>query len=378
MSERAALMQGNEACVEGALAAGLRFYAGYPITPSTEIAELMAERMPLLDGVFVQMEDEIASMGAIIGASLCGDKAMTATSGPGFSLKQENLGYAVLNEIPCVIVNVQRVGPSTGLPTSPAQGDVMQARWGTHGDHPAVVLCPSSVRECFDMTLQAFNFAETLRTPVILLLDEVVGHMRENVVLPDESALTVCDRPRPTQREGYRPFAPGPDLIPPMASFGQGYRFAVTGLLHNEKGFGADNPQMSHDLLQRLHDKVERRADDLNLAELEEVDDAEIVVVAYGSTARSALRAVRDARAQGIRAGLMRPITLWPFPVASLHKAKNARSFVVAEMNLGQLVYEVQRLVCARAQVTQVNRAGGELITPAEILAGIKEAAAWR
>lgn len=372
------LMQGNEACAEGALAAGVGFFAGYPITPSTEIAEFMAERLPRTGGVFVQMEDEIASMGAVIGASLCGLKSMTATSGPGFSLKQENLGYAALAEVPCVVVDVQRVGPSTGLPTSPAQGDVMQARWGTHGDHPALVLCPASVREAFDLTVRAFNLSEALRSPVILLMDEVVGHMREPVRLPDQSQLEVVNRPQPEgPREAYRPYVPGPGLVPPMASFGQGYAFHVTGLLHGEDGFPTSDAAVSERLVRRLLAKVDQY-EGVAAAETLATEDAEVVVVAYGSVARSAARAVREARSQGIRAGLFRPITIWPFPAARLAACTAARALVVAEMNLGQLVYEVERHACGRARIGRVNRAGGELMAPAAIVRAIEEAAAWQ
>ncbi|MEW6522559.1 MAG: 2-oxoacid:acceptor oxidoreductase subunit alpha [Bacillota bacterium] len=381
MADKRRLMQGNEACVEGALAAGVRFFAGYPITPSTEIAEVMAERLPPTGGVFIQMEDEIASMGAVIGASLCGLKSMTATSGPGFSLKQENLGYASLAEIPCVMVNVQRVGPSTGRPTSVAQGDVMQARWGTHGDHPVVALCPSSVRETFDLTVEAFNISESLRVPVILLLDEVLGHMREPVELPDPVTLELKDRPRPLAPPGereYLPYAAGDDLVPPMASYGEGYAFHVTGLFHNSAGFPTNDSAESERLLRRLMQKVEVRHHSISWAETQDTEDAGVVVVAYGSTARSAARAVKAAREAGIKAGLFRPLTIWPFPAHLLVRAEKARSFVVAEMNLGQLVYEVERHVCHRARVGRVNRAGGELLTPGEILEAIKEAAAWQ
>ncbi|MHB0884319.1 MAG: 2-oxoacid:acceptor oxidoreductase subunit alpha [Bacillota bacterium] len=379
---RVRLMQGNEACVEGALAAGCRFFAGYPITPSTEIAELMSERLPRLGGKFIQMEDEIGSMAAVIGASLGGLKAMTATSGPGFSLKQENIGFAALTEVPCVIVDVQRVGPSSGQPTSPAQGDVMQARWGTHGDHPAVVLCPWSVRETFDLTVRAFNLAEALRTPVILITDALVAHMREKVVLPGPSEVETVDRPRPTvPPAAYQPYGPAPgdegrdDYVPPMADFGTGYRYHVTGLYHGEDGFPTASGEKSAALLRRLNAKVDHRRADIIQVGREALDDAEVVVVAYGSTARSALRAVRDARAQGIKAGLLRLITLWPFADEAVREvADKARVLIVPEMNLGQMSREVERAAHGAARVVPGSRVDTELFTPDEILARIREA----
>ncbi|NHM28654.1 2-oxoacid:acceptor oxidoreductase subunit alpha [Desulfofundulus sp. TPOSR] len=373
--EMARLMQGNEAVVEGALAAGVRFFAGYPITPSTEIAELMAERLPGLGGKFIQMEDEIASMAAVIGASLAGVKALTATSGPGFSLKQENIGYAAMAEIPCVIVNVQRWGPSTGIPTAPAQGDVMQARWGTHGDHPVIVLCPASVREAYMLAIRAVNLSEKYRVPVILLMDEVIGHMRERVVLPQAGEVEVIERKKPAvEPKDYYPYRPGDDGVPPMANFGDGYRYHVTGLVHDEKGNPTTDPQVAESLILRLHRKIYDHLDDVVTAEGYQLEDAEVVVVAYGAVARSAKRAVKDARAAGIKAGLFRPVTIWPFPekeVAEL--AGRVRHIIVAEMNLGQLKGEVERAVQGRVRVTGVNRLNGELITFDEILSAIKE-----
>ena len=250
------LMQGNEACVEGALYAGMKFYAGYPITPSTEIAEISAQKLPLVGGKFIQMEDEIAGMAAVIGASLCGLKSMTATSGPGFSLKQENLGFACITEVPCVVVNVQRGGPSTGLPTSVAQGDVMQAKWGTHGDHPVIALTPSSVKECYELTIKAFNYSEKYRTPVIVLLDEVIGHMRERIELYEEGEGEIIDRKAPKDGEDYVPYRPDEDLVPKMAPFGEGYKYHVTGLVHSESGFPSSSPKVAQDLITRLTDKV--------------------------------------------------------------------------------------------------------------------------
>lgn len=371
----ARLMQGNEAVVEGALAAGVRFFAGYPITPSTEIAELMAERLPLVGGKFIQMEDEIASMAAVIGASLAGAKALTATSGPGFSLKQENIGYAAMAEIPCVVVNVQRWGPSTGIPTAPAQGDVMQARWGTHGDHPVIALCPSSVREAFDLTVRAVNLAEKYRVPVILLMDEVVGHMRERVVLPPPEEVEVVERKKPrVPPVDYYPYRPDEDGVPPMANFGEGYRYHVTGLVHDEKGNPTTDPRVAEELLLRLHRKIYDHLEDIVEVERYMLEDAEVAVVAYGAVARAARRAVKEARAAGINAGLLRPVTIWPFPereVAEL--AQKVRLVVVAEMNLGQLRLEVERAVGGRVAVKGIHRVSGELITVEEILAALRE-----
>lgn len=374
MSSKVRLLQGNEACVEGALAAGLNFYAGYPITPSTEIAEFLAERLPLVGGKFIQMEDEIAAMAALIGGSLTGAKSMTATSGPGFSLKQENLGYAIYTEIPCVIVDVQRGGPSTGQPTMPSQSDVMQARWGTHGDHPIIALSPSSVQETFWLTVRALNLAEKYRTPVILLMDEVVGHMREKIEIPESVGELVYRKQPRVGREDYLPFKPDEDLIPPMASFGDGYRYHVTGLTHDESGFPSGSNKITGELIERLHEKIDRNYDDIVEVELENMEDAEIAVVAYGSTARSASRAVKQARELGIKAGLFRPITIWPFPGRELKAVlPQLKHLVVAEMNLGQLVLEVERQVAGKVPVGGVFRADGELITPAQILSYLQE-----
>ncbi|MGI6343760.1 MAG: 2-oxoacid:acceptor oxidoreductase subunit alpha [Bacillota bacterium] len=375
MSPKVQLLQGNEACVLGALAAGLKFFAGYPITPSTEIAELLAEKLPRAGGTFMQMEDEIASMAAIIGASLTGAKSMTATSGPGFSLKQENLGFAIFTEVPCVVVNVMRGGPSTGLPTSPAQGDVMQARWGTHGDHPIIALCPSSVPEVYEMTIQSFNLSEKYRIPVILLLDEVVGHMREKYVIGDELPVPVIDRAEPTvDRSAYLPFGPAENDVPPLAKFGTGYRFHVTGLTHDERGYPTSNPAKAAELNRRLHDKLDKHLDDILMWATEQMEDAEVGVLAYGSTARSASRAVQLARSQGVKAGLIRPITLWPFPEKVVFDyAKQLNHLIVAEGNLGQMILEVERSVKGQVPVSGVLQANGELITPERILEAILE-----
>lgn len=369
----AKLMQGNEACTLGALAAGLDFYAGYPITPSTEIAELCSEELPKIGGKFIQMEDEIGSIAAIIGASLTGRKAMTATSGPGFSLMQENLGYASLTEVPVVIINVQRVGPSTGMPTSLAQGDVMQARWGTHGDHPVVVLAPGNVKECFELTIKAFNIAEEYRVPVIVLSDEVIGHMREKVVLPDAKDIKVLNRAAPATPGGYLPYKADADGgVPLMAPFGAGYRYHVTGLFHDETGFPSSRADVADTLLRRLQRKVEKAEPAIRDYFTESTDDCDVLVIAFGSSAMSALSAVRQARAKGVKAGLFRPKTIWPFPEEPLGKlAARAKRVIVPEMNLGQLILEIERIVAGRAPVEHLGKVNGELFRPEEILAAI-------
>ena len=347
MSEsKARLMQGNEAIAEGAVAAGVTFFAGYPITPSTEIAEQMAKMLPRIGGTFLQMEDEIGAMGAILGASLAGAKVMDATSGPGFSLKQELIGYAACAEIPCVLVNVQRVGPSTGQPTAPSQGDVMQVRWGTHGDHPMIALSPWSVRESFDMAVMAVNYAERFRTPVILLTDEIVGHLRENVVLPSADEIEIYPRrlPKKTRAEGYQPFAVGEDLVPDVARFGDGYRIHVTGLLHDETGFPSGSPIVTEQLIHRLHEKINRVGEEIIHTEEHFIEEAEYAVISYGGTARTAYEAVRAARAEGIRVGFLRLQTIWPFADAAIGRlADRVKKILVAELNYGQLTGEVTR-----------------------------------
>ncbi|MBP1722478.1 MAG: 2-oxoacid:acceptor oxidoreductase subunit alpha [Deltaproteobacteria bacterium] len=372
---RAKLMQGNEACAEGAIAAGCRFFAGYPITPASEIAEQLSVRIPQVDGTFIQMEDEIASMGAIIGASLAGAKSMTATSGPGFSLMQENLGYACIAEVPCVVVNVMRGGPSTGLPTNPAQGDVMQARWGTHGDHPIIVLSASSVLECFMMTVKAFNFSERYRTPVILLLDEVVAHMREKVVLPKPSEVEVIDRVKPSvPPEWYLPYEDTSFGVPPMGIFGEGYRYHVTGLIHDIRGFPTLRQDEIEPFLTRLFRKISTHSDDIRLVEHFMTVDAEIVVIAYGCVARSARRAVLEARSQGMKVGMLKLITLWPFPRTYVqHLIKAGKTLLVPEMNMGQVSREVKRVNEGMTQVLTLNKIDGTIISPKEILAKMKE-----
>jgi 2-oxoglutarate/2-oxoacid ferredoxin oxidoreductase subunit alpha len=373
-AKRELLLQGNEAIVEGALRAGCRFFAGYPITPATEISEILSVRLPQVDGTFIQMEDEIASLGAVIGASLAGAKAMTATSGPGFSLMQENLGFAVVAEVPCVVVNAMRGGPSTGLPTSPAQGDVMQARWGTHGDHPIIALCPSTVRECFDLTVTAFNFAEKFRNPVVLLVDEVVAHMREKITLEDEE-LFVFNRVKPTvPPEWYIPYEDTPKGIPAMANFGEGYRYHVTGLIHDVRGFPTSRPDEIDPFLRRLFRKINQNYAEIQLGEFFQTDDAEVCLIAYGCVARSAKRAVLDAREKGQKVGLLKLMTLWPFMRTAVERVlKTARTIIVPEMNMGQISREVKRVNNGAAKVFTLNRVDGGIITPQDILTRIKE-----
>lgn len=373
---KARLMQGNQACTEGAIAAGVRFFAGYPITPSTEVAELLAEKLPALGGKFIQMEDEIASMGAVCGASLTGTKAITATSGPGFSLKQELIGYAAMAEIPVVVVNVQRLGPSTGKPTSPAQGDVMQARWGTHGDHGIIALSPGSVREAFDMMVKAVNFSEKFRVPVIYLMDEVIGHMRERVELPEADEIEVINRKQPNVAPAeYQAYKPDADGVPPMAAFGSGYYYHVTGLVHNYQGLPGSASGLTTELITRLHTKLDQARDEITLYTEHYLDDADVVVVTYGGSSRAAIAAVKQARAQGRKVGMLKLITIWPFPGHIVQKvAEHAKKIIVPELNYGQLVGEVERYV-GRDKVIAVNRYDGELFTPDEILQPILTAA---
>lgn len=374
---RTRMMSGNEACAEAALVAGVRFYAGYPITPSSEIAELMAKRLPQAGGKFIQMEDEIASMAAVIGASLTGVKAMTATSGPGFSLKQENIGYAAMTEVPCLIVNVQRAGPSTGLPTSPAQGDVMQARWGTHGDHPIIAIAPSSVRETYDQTIRAINLSERFRVPVILLLDEIVGHVTEKITLPDPGQIEIINRPRPTvPPEQYLPYGQTPSDVPPMPDFGAGYRYHVTGLTHDESGFPTNDPKKIDALIRRLHRKIEGHSEEIIEFAAEHVEEARLAVLAYGSTARSARHAVLMAREKGVPVGLLRPITLWPFPEQAIFNlAQRLSHLIVPEMNLGQFAHEVEHATRGMVEVVPFTRVDGEPIHPQQIFEKIMELA---
>lgn len=370
-------MNGDHACAEGALAAGCRFFAGYPITPSTEIAELLARRLPEVGGIYIQMEDELGSMAAILGASAAGARTMTATSGPGFSLMMENLGLGVMLEIPCVLVDIQRGSPSTGLPTLPGQSDVMQAKWGSHGDYGIVAFSPWSPQESFDLTIHAFNIADRYRLPVLLMSDEVVGHMVERVIIPPADQIPLWERKRPRVKPGedFLPFlADDPDLVPPMAHAGEGYRVHFTGLTHDERGYPDMSAEVHHALVTRLVEKVRRNEEQLIITETDFVDDARIVVISFGSTARSARRAVKDARAEGIPVGFVRLISLWPFPEKLIRSlAKQADAFIMAEMNLGQMIREVERHVSQ--PVIGVHHAGGEMMPPDPIFKAIKEAA---
>ncbi len=363
-------IQGNEACVEGAIYAGIEFFAGYPITPSTEILEHLAARLPQKGGKFIQMEDEIASMGAIIGASLTGKKVMTATSGPGFSLKQEALGYACMAEIPCVIANVQRGGPSTGNPTHVSQGDVNQAKWGTHGDHSIIALTASNHQDIFKITVVAFNMAETYRTPVVLLLDEAIGHMREKLVIPEPGAIPVVERIRTSVKSGvdYHPYLPREDGRLPMSDFGGEHRYNVTGLFHDMWGFPNNNPEVVGELLRHIVDKIENNVNDINMYKEYWLDDAEYILISYGSSARSAIHLAKNRRARGMRIGVLELQTLWPFPVEMIReKCAGARAVLVVEMNMGQVVTQVRNAVDNPNNVFLANKITGELIAPSDI-----------
>ncbi|MDN5367907.1 MAG: 2-oxoglutarate/2-oxoacid ferredoxin oxidoreductase subunit alpha [Thermovirga sp.] len=375
---KAEFWQGNVAVAHGAIAAGCRFFGGYPITPSSEIAEVMAEELPKVGGKFIQMEDEIGGIAAAIGGSIAGFKSMTATSGPGFSLKQENLGLAYMAEIPLVVVDVMRGGPSTGLPTAISQQDVMQARWGTHGDHATIAYSPASVQECYEITIKAFNMAERFRQPVLIMSDEVLGHMREKVFVPAKEEITLVDRKKPSVHpDEFMAYKPDPeDNIPPMASFGDGYRWHITGLTHNEWGFPTNDKDEIAKKSKRLMDKVEAYRDEIVEYDTEFVDDAEIIVVSYGSVARSALTAVKAAREEGMKVGYFRPITLWPFPDKELERlAGKASCIIVPELNYGQMVLEVERAVHGKAEVKPLNLVNGELFKPKDILQYVKEVA---
>jgi len=376
-ASRAVLLQGNEAVAEGAIAAGARFFAGYPITPSTEIAEVLARRMPQVGGTFIQMEDEIASIAAVCGASLAGEKALTATSGPGFSLMQEMIGFASRAQIPCVIVDVMRGGPSTGLPTEPAQGDMMQARWGTHGEHSVIALVPSSVEECYTLTVEAFNLSEQYRTPVIILSDALIGHMREAVVLPEPGSLRIAARGEPDcEPDDYDTVSSTLDNILPRPPLGSAFKVHVTGLVYNRRSGTPDtaDPAAAADLGRYLREKIYHHRDAIVRVEETHMEDAEVAIFAYGSVARSALAVVRWARAQGVPVGLVRPITIWPFPTHAVDRmAGQVRSVIVPEMNVKQMSWEVQAAVNGRAKVVDYGRIDGKLITPAEIKELVKQ-----
>jgi 2-oxoglutarate ferredoxin oxidoreductase subunit alpha len=372
---KAELLQGNEAIARGALAAGCDFFAGYPITPASEIMEIMSRKLPALEYPFIQMEDEIASIGCCLGASLAGRKVMTATSGPGFSLMQENLGYGCIAEIPMVLVNVMRAGPSTGLPTNVAQGDVQQARWGTHGDHPAIVLAPATVTECFELTVTAFNHAERFRTPVILLADETVAHMREKVALPVEKDVEVIDRRQPTvPPDWYIPYKADASLIPILADLGRGYRYHVTGLVHDERGFPTRRPDEVEPFFARLFDKISRHFAELEMVKKFELDDAEFLFIAYGCTARAAQAAVRIGRERGRKVGLLQLLSLWPFPRRAVEEALEGKKLVlVPELNMGQMAREVKRVNEGRTTVYRHSKMDGTMITPDELLNRLRE-----
>jgi 2-oxoglutarate ferredoxin oxidoreductase subunit alpha len=374
MSKNIKLMQGNEAVAEGAVIAGCDFFAGYPITPSSEVAEILSSKLPKIGKVFLQMEDEIAAMGAILGAALGGAKVITATSGPGMSLKQENIGYASMCEIPCVIVNVMRGGPSTGLPTLPAQGDVMQAKWGTHGDHAVIAITPSSVNESLYETIRAFNLAIKYRTPVIILTDEIIGHMREKVVIPDKSEVEVLDIKLPdVPPEKYNPYNYTSGKVTPLAPMGEGYRYHVTGLIHGETGFPSQKTDVIQNAQNWLIDKIYKNIKDIEKFEEFQTDDADILIVAYGSTSRSSRQAISVARAAGIKVGMFRPITIWPFPEEQISNlSKKIKKVLVVEMNMGQIILEVQRAACG-SKVYGLHIVNGEPITPDQIFAKIKE-----
>lgn len=375
MAKKVALLQGNQACAAGAIYAGAKFFAGYPITPSTEVAEELSNELPKVGGAFIQMEDEIAAMAAVIGGSLTGAKSITATSGPGVSLKQELIGYACIAEVPCVIINVMRGGPSTGMPTGPGQSDVMQAMWGTHGDHAAIALVPSTVQEIFTETVRAFNLAEKYRMPVQVLFDEIVGHMRERIVFPEPGELEIIDRaPVTVSPAEYKPYDATKGQVPPLAAFGSGYKFHVTGLNKASDGFPTTKAEYVDAEERRQINKVKDNADDIVKFEEYLTEDADVVIWAYGSTARSARYAVNELRKAGVKVGLFRPLTIWPFPEKrTAELAKQCKAIVVAEMNLGQMVYEVERVAKGNCVVVHEGRVDGEPINPGQIAAKVKE-----
>lgn len=368
------LLQGSEACVRGALIAGCRFYAGYPITPATEIMEQMSRQLPKAGGVFIQMEDEIASLGAVIGASLTGLKSMTATSGPGFSLMQEHISFACMAEVPCVIVDVMRGGPSTGLPTSPAQGDVMQARWGAHGDHPIIALCPSSTYEFFDLTIKAFNLSERYRVPVILLADEVIAHTRESVILPPSDELVIEERRKPNvPPEWYTPYDDRQTGVPPMPAFGEGYRYHVTGLAHDIRGYPTTRSDEVGTLIDRLFSKISKDFHLLQWFDSYQAEDSVVTIIAYGSVARSALHAVKEAREKGLKVGLIKLKVLWPFMRHTVIRfLESSAKVLVPEMNMGQLSREVKRVSQGGCEIVTLNKVDGTMISPKEILRSLE------
>jgi 2-oxoglutarate ferredoxin oxidoreductase subunit alpha len=369
-------MNGDTACAEGAISAGCRFFAGYPITPATEVAERMAQRLPGISGIFIQMEDELASMNAILGASWAGVKAMTSTSGPGFSLMMENLGLGVMLETPCVLVNIQRAGPSTGLPTLVGQGDMMQARWGSHGCYSIIALSPSSSQECYRLTVKAFNLSEKYRTPVLIMADEIIGHMSEKVVIPPPEDIEIYPRRKPTVApEKYIPFKPEADLIPAMANAGEGYRFHVTGLTHDERGYPVMDAVTQDRLVKRLIEKIDNNKADIIEIEEDGIDNAEVVVCSYGVSARVAQFAVQRAREEGIRVGMLRLITVWPFPEDMIRQiSRKIKAFVVPEINNGQIALEVERCTGGAAEIILVPNLGGSAHRPETIMEAIRRA----
>jgi len=375
VSKKVAFLQGNEAAAHGAIYAGCNFFAGYPITPSTEVAEVCSAELPKVGGKFIQMEDEIAAMAAILGASLAGSKTLTSTSGPGLSLKQELIGYGCIAEIPCVVYNVMRGGPSTGMPTGPSQSDVMCAKWGTHGDHPAICLTPASVQETYEDMIRAFNLSEKYRTPVMVMPDEIVAHMRERIVFPEPGEIEVLPRKTPTvPPEQYKPYDTQFGDVPPLAAYGTGYKFHVTGLNKMQDGFPTTKAEIVQAEEERQVRKVDANVDDIVLFEEYMLDDADIVVVAYGSTSRSARYAVNAAREQGIKAGMFRIRTFWPFPDKQIKAlAQKAKAFIVPEMNLGMCSIEVERNAQGKAPVLGINRVDGEPINPDQIVEKMKE-----
>ncbi len=369
-------MNGDEALAEGALSAGCRFFAGYPITPATEIAERMAERMPEVGGTYIQMEDELGSMNAVLGAAWGGAKAMTATSGPGFSLMMENLGLGIMLETPCVLANIQRAGPSTGLPTAVGQGDMMQARYGSHGSYSIIAISPSSPQEMYDFAIKAFNLSEKYRTPVLIMADAVVGHMSEKVVIPPAGKIALYPRRKPTvPKDKYLPYKADADLVPPMANAGDGYRFHVTGLTHDERGYPQDNAEAQDKLVRRLIGKIEQNKDDIITLEEDGIDNADVVVCSYGISARISRYAVEKARAEGIKVGMLRLVTVWPFPDKQINEiARNIKAFVVPEINAGQIALEVERCAHGRAETVLVPHMGGGVHRPEVILDAIRKA----
>jgi len=368
-------ISGNEAIAEGCLAAGCRFFGGYPITPSSEIAERMARRLPQVGGIFIQMEDEIASIATILGASWAGKKSMTATSGPGISLMMENIGLAAMTETPCVIINVQRGGPSTGLPTLVGQGDVMQARWGSHGDYELIALAPNSVQEAFDLAIEAFNLAEEYRTPVIMLTDESICHMFEKLVIPSKSKIKIKNRKKPTgSKKNHLSYKPDADMIPPMAAAGEGYNVFVTGLTHDEKGYPVISAEAQEKLVRRLNDKILLNEEKIRITETYKTDDAKVLIISFGITSRAAKGAVNLAREKGIKAGLLRLVTIWPFPAKLIEElSKKVDAIVVAEINNGQIIKEVKEAVGKKIPIVLSGKLGGSVHTPVEILAKIEE-----